>query len=109
MFHTIFQQPDADAVWKQAREVVAFCQEKFPQVADYLEEALHELLAFTNAPKAVWTKVWSNNPTERLNRRSAGVPTSSASSQTGTRWFVWSGRYSRSSMMTGFSRNAICR
>ena len=46
MFHTIFQQPDADAVWKQAREVVAFCQEKFPQVADYLEEALHDLLAF---------------------------------------------------------------
>ena len=68
MFQTIFQQPDADAVWKQAREVVAFCQEKCPQVADYLEEALHELLAFTNAPKAVWTKVWSNNPTERLNR-----------------------------------------
>ena len=47
---------------------MAFRQEKFPQVADYLEEALHELLAFTNAPKAVWTKVWSNNPTERLNR-----------------------------------------
>lgn len=68
MFHTIFQQPDAEAVWKQAREVVAFCEQKFPHVADYLEEALDELLAFTQAPKAVWRKVWSNNPTERLNR-----------------------------------------
>lgn len=63
MFHTIFRQPDADAVWAQAREVVAFCEQKFPHVADYLEEALDELLAFTQAPKAVWTKVWSNNPT----------------------------------------------
>ena len=68
MFHTIFQQPDAESVWAQARDVVEFCQEKFPHVADYLEDALDELLAFTNAPKSVWTKVWSNNPTERLNR-----------------------------------------
>lgn len=68
MFHTIFQQPDAASVWNQAQEVVTFCEQKFPHVADYLEESLDELLAFTNAPKAVWTKVWSNNPTERLNR-----------------------------------------
>ena len=26
------------------------------------------MLAFTAAPKPVWTKVWPNNPTERLNR-----------------------------------------
>ena len=37
-------------------------------MADYLEESLDELLAFTTAPKPVWTKTWSNNPTERLNR-----------------------------------------
>ncbi|WJY62152.1 Transposase, Mutator family [Corynebacterium atrinae] len=68
MFHTIFQQPDAASVWAQAREVVTFCEQKFPHVADYLEESLDELLAFTHAPKSVWKKVWSNNPTERLNR-----------------------------------------
>ena len=69
MFHTIFQQPDAQSVWGQAREVVAFCEQKFPDVADYLEEALDELLAFTNAPKSVWTKVWSNNPTSEAQSR----------------------------------------
>ena len=37
-------------------------------MADYLEESLDELLAFTTAPKPVWTKIWSNNLTERLNR-----------------------------------------
>nr|CAB0882539.1 IS256 family transposase IS3506 [Corynebacterium diphtheriae] len=68
MFHSIFQQTDAQATWDQAREVVEFCSERFPEVAGYLEESLDEILAFTNTPKAVWTKVWSNNPTERLNR-----------------------------------------
>lgn len=41
-----------------------FCQQKLPDVADYLEEALDELLAFTQCPQSVWT----NNPTERLHR-----------------------------------------
>ena len=68
MFQTIFQQPDAQSTWAQAREVVDLLEPKFPQVAAYLEESLEEILAFTAAPKPVWTKVWSNNPTERLNR-----------------------------------------
>lgn len=68
MFHSIFQQADAQATWDQAHEVVEFYNERFPEVADYLEESLDEILSFTLTPKPVWTKVWSNNPTERLNR-----------------------------------------
>lgn len=68
MFHSIFQQADAQATWDQARKVVEFCNQRFPEVAEYLEESLDEILAFTHTPKPVWTKVWSNNPTERLNR-----------------------------------------
>ena len=48
MFHTICQQPDSEWVWSQAKEVLAFCEQKFPHVANYLEEALDELIAFTN-------------------------------------------------------------
>lgn len=33
MCHTILQQPDSQAVWKQAHDVVGFCQQKFPHVA----------------------------------------------------------------------------
>lgn len=68
MFHSIFQQADAQATWDQVQEVVEFCYERFPTVAGCLEESLDEILAFTQTPKAVWKKVWSNNPTKRLNR-----------------------------------------
>ncbi|MEX3504918.1 transposase [Corynebacterium sp. LK2510] len=37
---------------------------KFLHVAHCLEEVFDELLAFTQAPNGMWT----NNPTERLNR-----------------------------------------
>ena len=68
MFQNL-QQPDAASTWVQAHEVVDLLELKFPHVAAYLEKSLDEVLAFTAAPKPVWTKVWSNNPTQRLNRQ----------------------------------------
>ena len=42
--------------------------EKLPAVADHLERARVDILAFTPFPKEIWRQIWSNNPNERLNR-----------------------------------------
>ena len=42
--------------------------EKLPAVAEHLEEARADILAFTAFPKEIWRQIWSNNPNERLNR-----------------------------------------
>lgn len=37
-------------------------------MAEHLEGARADILAFTPFPKEVWRQIWSNNPNERLNR-----------------------------------------
>ena len=39
-----------------------------PTVAEHLENARADILAFTAFPQDVWRQIWSNNPNERLNR-----------------------------------------
>lgn len=69
MFQSIFDQETPDRVWAQARAVVDdMLDDKLPKAASHLEEALDEILAFTAFPKPAWTKVWSNNQTERMNK-----------------------------------------
>lgn len=68
LLHSIYDQPDAKAVHEQFGRVVAALAEKQPKIADHLEEARGDILAFTAFPKEVWRQTWSNNPNERLNR-----------------------------------------
>ena len=68
LVRSIFAQPDAESVWTQHQHVVQQLEPRFPQAAALLENAAHELLAFTAFPKAHWTQIWSNNPQERLNK-----------------------------------------
>ena len=68
VFRTIFAQPDADAVaatWDHVRDELSV---RFPKIGPLMDEAKSEVLAFTAFPRAHWSKIWSNNPIERLNR-----------------------------------------
>ena len=68
LLHSIYDQPDADAVHAQFDRVVDALTGKLPAVAEHLEQARADILAFTAFPKEIWRQVWSNNPNERLNR-----------------------------------------
>ena len=68
MLHSVYDQPDADAVHAQFDRLLDYTAEKLPDVADHLDAARADILAFTSYPTEVWQQIWSNNPTERLNR-----------------------------------------
>ena len=68
LLHSIYDQPDADAVHAQFDRVVEALHEKLPAVAEHLEQARADILAFAAFPKEIWRQIWSNNPNERLNR-----------------------------------------
>ena len=68
LLHSIYDQPDVDAVHAQFERVVDALSEKLPSVAEHLDAARADILAFTSFPREVWRQIWSNNPNERLNR-----------------------------------------
>jgi len=68
LLHSVYDQPDADAVHAQFDRIVNALADKLSAVAAHLEEARADILAFTAYPKELWRQIWSNNPNERLNR-----------------------------------------
>src|SRR3954449_13504623 len=68
LLHSVYDQPDAASVHAQFDRLVDTVADKLPKVADHLEAARADLLAFTVFPKEIWRQIWSNNPNERLNR-----------------------------------------
>jgi putative transposase len=68
VFRTIFAQPDPDTVsstWDQVRDQLAA---RFPKIGPLMDDAKAEVLAFATYPRAHWTKIWSTNPLERVNK-----------------------------------------
>jgi transposase-like protein len=68
LIRTIFVQPDSPTATAQLRAVGNQLRPYAPAVADRLEKMETDLLAYTGFPQAHWSKIWSNNPIERLNR-----------------------------------------
>jgi len=68
LLHSVYDQPDADAVHAQYDRILEALTDKLPAVADHLDAARADVLAFTAFPKQIWRQIWSNNPNERLNR-----------------------------------------
>ncbi|MHA6781973.1 IS256 family transposase [Pseudonocardia saturnea] len=68
LLHSVYDQPDTVSVHAQFDRVLDALAEKLPKVAQHLDGARADVLAFTGFPKELWRQIWSNNPQERLNR-----------------------------------------
>ena len=68
MLHSVYDQPDATSVHAQFDKLLDQVSGPLPAVAEHLDDARADLLAFTGFPKEIWRQIWSNNPNERLNK-----------------------------------------
>jgi putative transposase len=65
---TTFAQPDVAATREQWRRVAESFRGRFSRLADLLDEAEEDVLAYLAFPSEHWRQIWSNNPLERLNK-----------------------------------------
>jgi len=64
----IFDAPDAEAARERCGTVLERLRQSVPKVAELLEAAEEDLLAFYRFPQSHWSKLRSTNPLERVNR-----------------------------------------
>jgi transposase-like protein len=68
LLRTIFTQPsrlEAEAQWEV---VLAGVRQRWPQAAAVMEDAREDVLAYMHFPAEHWTRIYSTNPLERLNK-----------------------------------------
>lgn len=65
---TIFAQPDRASAGEQLGLVADKMAERWPQAAELLREAEEDVLAYMAFPQEHWSRIYSTNPLERLNK-----------------------------------------
>ena len=65
---TIFAQPDQEAARRQLRVVYDAMVVRWPKAAEVLITAEEDILAYMVFPREHWTRIYSNNVLERLNK-----------------------------------------
>jgi putative transposase len=65
---TIFAQPNQEAAKQQLAEVVSAMQSRWSKAAEILAAGEEEVLTYMTFPTEHWTRIYSTNPLERLNR-----------------------------------------
>ena len=65
---TIFAQPDRKAAGRQLRYVAETISTRWPKASKLLLRAEEDVLAFMAFPRAHWTRIYSTNILERLNK-----------------------------------------
>ena len=67
MLKTIFAQDTAEAAHAQWRQVADALRERFPKLAELMDAARDDVLAYMAFPREHWPQIASTNPLERLN------------------------------------------
>ena len=65
---TIFAQPNRTAAGKQLQYVAETISSRWPKASELLLRAEVDVLAFMDFPRAHWTRIYSTNILERLNK-----------------------------------------
>jgi transposase-like protein len=65
---TIFAQPSRAAARTQVEQVAQMLGQHWPKAAALLRAAEDDVLAYVSFPREHWTRIYSTNPLERLNR-----------------------------------------
>jgi putative transposase len=65
---TVFVQPDEVSAREQWRRVTDTFRGRYPRLAQLMDDAEADVLAYLAFPSEHWRQIWSTNPLERQNR-----------------------------------------